>query len=191
MLLVHLQLRCACVLHVIKILILYTDAGAAQLLCTAVLRDIGQESFLTSLFNLKCVGNMGSPEPVPRWHVEVFLPSARHFCLLYVHNSVVPFLKGFKLKVFLFHMLCFRGTNPSVRARHSSCWPVSRSSQFSFKVKSVCKTRSFTVFVCQTLPVGSVSEKMYSSGSGITGLLTLLEICNKVLYQSSYIKLVF
>lgn len=56
---------------------------------------------------------------------------------------------------------------------------------------SVCKTRSFTVLVSQTLPVGSVSKKMNLFGTGITGVLTLFKICNKVLYQNFYIKLVF
>lgn len=56
---------------------------------------------------------------------------------------------------------------------------------------SVCKTRSFKVVDSQTLPVGSVSKKMNLFGTAIAGVLTLFEICNKVLYQNFYIKLVF
>lgn len=112
--------------------------------------------------------------------MEVFVPSARRFCLLYVQFIFVPFLKGFKLKVFLFHMSCFHGTNP-VRVVDQLDLP-----------NSALKSRVFAKpEALQYLYVGSVSEKMNLSRTGISGLVTLLEICNKVLYQSFYIKLVF
>lgn len=43
------------------------------------------------------------------WRSLSCLHGASFYCMF---NFSVPFLKGFKLKVFLFHMLCFHGTNP-------------------------------------------------------------------------------
>lgn len=41
------------------------------------------------------------------------------------------------------------------------------------------------------LAVKSVSKKANLFGTGNTSVLTLFEICNKVLYQNFYIKLLF
>lgn len=119
-----------------------------------------------------------------------YTPVCTALCLLYVQNSFLLFLKGFNLKVFLFHIRVFMG--PIQVCVHVVRLVDQLIDLPNSALKSEFANPEALQYLCVRCSLLEASPRRWICLEPVLLVFwPLLEICNKVLYQNFYIKLLF